>query len=541
MIGKKKKNKENSKKEKLKIIERFKKYISSICYKFYNSKLGSKVRKILEWVLRKVEKSIRFELMIVIAGCFIVAFLFYGFANRILAENRTVTTIEYDLDGIQLKANNIATKLSSGEKYYSSETEIDGINDLDEVNDLEGIDGLNDEKSIMNILNDFNNGKAKIYLTDLDGKILYNINGDGEERLDIYTILDKSNTIKNEGEERTYLYPVNISGDRAYLVYYESPTPYISYDYYTDTNSFLALILSVIVFISIFIIVTNKKMKYIEEIASGVRMISSGDLSYRVEEKGKDEIKNLATNINIMASEIQNRIEAERRSEKTKNELITNVSHDLRTPLTSVMGYIGLIKAGKYDNEEMMKEYLNIAFNKSNQLKELIEDLFEYTKVNNRGIILDKNKVNIIEFLSQIIEEYIPIFEKNDIEIINKFSHEKILVEIDASKMVRVFENLFSNAIKYSYKPGKVIVSVSENNGYVTISIKNRGESIPKEKIERLFDRFYRVDEARNSNVNGSGLGLAIAKSIINLHYGDIWAECIDDNISFYIKLKSIK
>ena len=125
-------------------------------------------------------------------------------------------------------------------------------------------------------------------------------------------------------------------------------------------------------------------MKYLEEIAAGVRFISSGDLSYRVEEKGKDEIKNLAENINNMASEIQERMEAERRAEKTKSELITNVSHDLRTPLTSVMGYIGLIKAGKYEDENMMKEYLDIAFNKSNQLKELIEDLFNIVDIHTK-------------------------------------------------------------------------------------------------------------------------------------------------------------
>ncbi len=104
--------------------------------------------------------------------------------------------------------------------------------------------------------------------------------------------------------------------------------------------------------------------------------------------------------------------------------------------------------------------------------------------------------------------------------------------------MVRVIENLFSNAIKYSFKPGKVVVSSFEDNGYVTIAIRNKGENIAKEKVERLFDRFYRVDEARNSNVKGSGLGLAISKNIVKLHDGEIWADCIGNDISFYIKLK---
>lgn len=526
MIGKKK---EKVKKERIGLFKRFKNFLIKIFYKFYNSKLGIKIRELIEWLFRRIEKSIRFELMVVFAICFVASFLFYGFANNMLAKNRTITRLEYDSGEIQSKAYYIAKELSGEDDHYKSEE-----------NSYGGIRGLGDERSIKELLSRYNNGKAKIYLTDLDGKILYKINGDIQEKLDIYTILDRSNTVQEDGAERVFIYPVNINGDRAYLVYYQTPTPYITYEYYTDTNSFLALILSVIVFISIFIIVTNKKMKYIEEIASGVRIISSGDLSYRVEEKGKDEIKNLAENINNMASETQSRIEAERRSEKTKSELITNVSHDLRTPLTSVMGYIGLIKDGKYEDDAMMKEYLNIAFNKSNQLKELIEDLFEYTKINNQGIVLDKNKVNIVEFLSQIIEEYIPIFEENEIEVVKKFVDERAIVEIDAGKMVRVFENLFSNAIKYSYKPGEVIVSTYENNGYVNIVIKNKGENISKEKVERLFDRFYRVDEARNSNVKGSGLGLAISKNIVKLHDGKIWAECVGNDVSLCIKLKCI-
>ncbi|MBD7915908.1 HAMP domain-containing protein [Clostridium sp. Sa3CUN1] len=517
MIGRKNKN---QKKEKIGLIQILKNLILRIIYKFYNSKLGIKIRSFLEWIYRRIEKSIRFELMVVFAICFLASFLFYGFANNMLVKDRTITRIEYDSAQIQSNAYSIAQNLSGGYGY--------------EVN------GLEDEIAINEILNNYNDGKAKIYLTDLDGNILYKVNGDAKDKLDIYNILDRSNNIQDEGAERVVIYPVKIGGDRAYLIYYQTPTPYLSYEYYTDTNSFLALVLSVIIFISIFIIVTNKKMKYIEEIASGVRIISSGDLSYRVEEKGKDEIKNLAENINNMAAEIENRIEAERRSEKTKSELITNVSHDLRTPLTSVMGYIGLIKDGKYENEVVMKEYLNIAFNKSNQLKELIEDLFEYTKLNNRGVLLEQNKINIVEFLSQIIEEYIPIFEENNIEIVKKFVDEKSIVDIDAGKMVRVFENLFSNAIKYSFKPGKVIVSTYESGGYVSISIKNKGESIPKEKIDRLFDRFYRLDEARNSNTKGSGLGLAISKNIIELHKGKIWAECVGNDISFFIKLKCI-
>ena len=516
MIGKKKKQKE--KKEGL---------FKRIFYKLYNSRIGLNIKALLEWLHERIEKSIRFEIIIVFLICFVISFFFYGFARNILSREVTTSYLEYDTGTIKSNAISLRSKLTteSSENYYDEDSRPTDLKDSERIN---------------NILYEYKNDKTKIYITDLDGKILYAINGEYQDKIDIYAVMDRSNFISDESSERAFIYPIKIGEDRAYLIYYGIPTPYISYNNYIDENSFLALLLSVIIFIAVFIIITNKKMRYIEEIAAGVRIISNGDLSYRINEKGKDEIKILAQDINTMAKEIQDRIEAERRAEKTKGELITNVSHDLRTPLTSVMGYIGLIKEGKYENEDVMKEYLNIAFNKANQLKLLIDDLFEYTKLNNKGILLEKTKINIIEFLSQIVEEYIPMFEENKLTLEKKFLDDKIMVEIDPIKIVRVFENLFSNAIKYSIKPGEVTISQYREGDYCTITIKNKGEYIPKEKVERLFDRFYRVDEARNSNIKGSGLGLAISKNIIDLHDGMIFAKAHENEITFFVRLKAV-
>ena len=515
MIGKKKKEKE----QKQSLLKR-------IFYKLYNSKLGIKVRNLADWLHERIEKSIRFEIIVVFLICFVSSFFFYGFAKGILSREVTTSNLEYDVESI--KENVIYLRNDLTESSYS-------------YDENKGINSLEDKEKINEVLNRYKSDNRKIYITDLDGKILYNVNGEYQDKIDIYSVMDKSNSISDVSAERAFIYPIKLGEDRAYLIYYGIPTPYISYNNYTTENSFLALILSVIIFIAVFIIITNKKMRYIEEIAQGVRIISNGDLSYRINERGKDEIKFLAQDINNMAEEIQNRIEAERKAEKTKSELITNVSHDLRTPLTSVMGYIGLIKEGKYENEETMKEYLNVAFNKANQLKVLIEDLFEYTKLNNNGITLEKTKLNIIEFLSQIIEEYVPIFEENNLNLEKKFLDDKAMVEIDPVKMVRVFENLFSNAIKYSVKPGDVKISQYIEGNYCIISIRNKGEYIPKEKVERLFDRFYRVDEARNSNIKGSGLGLAISKNIVDLHKGMIFAKSNENEITFFVKLKIIE
>ena len=238
-----------------------------------------------------------------------------------------------------------------------------------------------------------------------------------------------------------------------------------------------------------------------------------------------------------MAKEIGEKIQAERTAEKTKADLITNVSHDLRTPLTSVMGYIGLVIQERYKDEEEMKEYLNIAFSKAERLKLLIEDLFEYTKLNNSGISLSKTQVDLAEFLSQLIEELTPLLDEHKLTVYKKFEVERLIVAVDPSKMLRVFENLLTNAIKYSYKPGEILVGLYEKDNKAIIVFRNKGDHIPKEKTEKLFDRFYRVDESRNADTGGSGLGLAISKNIVELHEGEIFAESVGDNVSFYVKL----
>ena len=279
-------------------------------------------------------------------------------------------------------------------------------------------------------------------------------------------------------------------------------------------------------------------MKYLDEIAIGLKIIASGNLNYRIEERGTDEIKNIAYNINYMAKEIGEKINIERDAEKTKTDLITNVSHDLRTPLTSVMGYIGLVIQKRYKDENEMNEYLNIASNKAERLKVLIDDLFEYTKYNNNGITLNKSQVNLSEFLSQLIEELMPILDENNLSVYKKFECEKAIVQIDPIKMLRVFENLLTNAIKYAYKPGEVVIALYEKENKAVVVFRNKGDHLSKEKTDKLFDRFYRVDESRNTSTGGAGLGLAISKNIVELHGGKIWADSVGNNISFYVELE---
>ncbi|MBV1821488.1 HAMP domain-containing histidine kinase, partial [Bacteroidales bacterium MSK.15.36] len=276
---------------------------------------------------------------------------------------------------------------------------------------------------------------------------------------------------------------------------------------------------------------------YIQEIADAVKEVSNGNLKYRVQQKGNDELSKLADNINIMTSELNKRIEKERQIEKTKSELITNVSHDLRTPLTSILGYLNLIKDGKYSSEEEMMDFIKIAYNKSEKLKVLIDELFEYTRLSSEGIKIVREKIALDELIEQLVEEFIPVFSESTIEIEKNIEH-SINIDADGDKLVRVFENLFMNAIRYSYKPGIIKINLIDENGYAKFSITNKGKSLSKEEVNKLFDRFYRVEKSRAETTGGTGLGLAISKSIVSLHGGEIWGSCEGEEITFYVKLK---
>ena len=484
------------------------------------SKIIDSIELLVSMIKTKIEKSIRFELMLVIAICFIISFFFYSFTNNFLKREYTEPQISYDYD--------VAERLAS-----SLVEQIENQNIL-----------LTDKKEIDEILSNVPSSD-KCYITDLDGNILFKTEGVSEEVIDIYSALKDAMTSSNYEKigvikEKKYIMPLKVGTDRVYLIYSKIPEADITYTTIIKSNSSLAIFLTCIVFIISFVIITNSKMKYLDEIAIGLKIIASGNLNYRIEERGTDEIRNIAYNINYMAKEIGEKIDAERDAEKTKTDLITNVSHDLRTPLTSVMGYIGLVIQKRYKDEKEMNEYLNIAFNKAERLKVLIDDLFEYTKYNNNGITLNKSQVNLPEFLSQLIEELMPMLDENNLTIFKKFECEKVIVFIDPIKMLRVFENLLTNAIKYAYKPGEIIIGLYRNDDKAVIVFRNKGEHLTKEKTDKLFDRFYRVDESRNTSTGGSGLGLAISKNIVELHGGKIYADSIGDNISFYVELDMI-
>lgn len=288
--------------------------------------------------------------------------------------------------------------------------------------------------------------------------------------------------------------------------------------------------------IIIIYLLVRRKADYIVNICNGIKVISEGNLEYRIEIEGHDELATLSKEINNMSLKLKTKIEEEKAAERLKTELITNVSHDLRTPLTSLIGYMQLAANDNIRIEEKDK-YAKISLEKSKKLKVLIDDLFEYSKLESGGIKLEKTKVNIIEIIEQSIGELSIQAKERNIEFNKTFKNTKVDLLIDPRKIARVFENILENAVKYSAEGNKVNINLQENDKKLIISFENITDNFSEENIEMVFNRFYRTDESRNSETSGSGLGLAIAKSIVELHEGEIWVESKGNRFIIIIQL----
>ena len=386
------------------------------------------------------------------------------------------------------------------------------------------------------ILTDEINGlNGKVYFLDSNGTIIFKNSSDFIEKINIEDALEKS--LNNKSDSDFFLmYPTVFNGDVHYLINMDTLTGYEVY-YYSSSIGLFAILSGTLCFILLLFKLIKNKLEYIQYISQSLKEISTGNLDYSVTITGDDELSQVAENINYMEAELKNHIEKESAAQKTKNELITNVSHDLRTPLTLIIGYLGLVKDKNFNTEEEMSNYLNIAYSRAENLKSLIDDLFEYTKLSNRGIELNKSTISINNLLIQLTEEMLPIANEKQMDIIPNIPKDRIELQCDVQKITRVFENLISNAIKYNHENTPININLENNSNNVIISITNKSTDIKEEELPKLFDRFYRAEESRNSSTGGSGLGLAISKTIVELHSGTIWAELQGDIISFNVSL----
>lgn len=284
------------------------------------------------------------------------------------------------------------------------------------------------------------------------------------------------------------------------------------------------------------VIYSLKKSLDISIINDGLKKINSGDLEYNLNNTSEREVKELVQNINKIKEGYKISLNEQIKNEKLKTELISNVSHDLKTPLTSIINYVNILKDPNITEEER-KDYLNILDKNSRRLKSLIEDLFEVSKLNSGKMKIQKEKIDIVSLVHQGIGEYSNLYEEKNIEFKVNSNCDEIILDLDGKLMSRAFENLIVNALKYSLSNTRVYIDISNKENEVEVSFKNISNYEMDFNTKDIFEQFTRADKSRNSSVEGSGMGLAITKSVIELHNGEIRIEIEGDMFKIYFSI----
>ncbi|MBF7123562.1 HAMP domain-containing sensor histidine kinase [Pediococcus pentosaceus] len=279
-----------------------------------------------------------------------------------------------------------------------------------------------------------------------------------------------------------------------------------------------------------------KQMQF-RHIIAELHYIANGHFDHRIPFELSGDHQRVVDSVNSLVDSVISSMEEERALKQSKDDLITNVSHDLRTPLTSIIGYLRLIEDRQFKNEDDILKYTHTAYLKSIQMKSLVEDLFEYTKVSQSNPHLTINTINVDSMLQQLAASFELEAKQKHFVITSQCTPKDLEITGDAEKIGRVFNNLITNALKYGNGGKNIFLSAKQINDTVIFEVANDGEKVPAEALGKLFDRFYRVEGSRSKATGGTGLGLAIAQSIVEMHNGTIEAHSNDKRTSFVIQL----
>lgn len=272
--------------------------------------------------------------------------------------------------------------------------------------------------------------------------------------------------------------------------------------------------------------------KYFNEISAGLDAV--------VEDTGQiqlsPEMEFMQNKLIAARSMLRKRQELAHQEEQRKNDLVVYLAHDIKTPLTSVIGYLSLLSEVTDMPEKQREKYLSITLEKANRLETLINEFFEITRFNLQSIPLDKQQINLSFMLLQMADEFYPLLSLQN-RSVQVDVLENLMLFGDPDKLARVFNNILKNAVAYSSENTTIQIRAEKKEQNIQIQFQNHGIMIPPEKLESIFEKFYRLDSARSTNTGGAGLGLAIAKEIIAAHGGTIHAQSNPEHTTFTILL----
>ena len=309
----------------------------------------------------------------------------------------------------------------------------------------------------------------------------------------------------------------------------------------TQIWSYQRIIIALFVVIDAWVVWWRLRRRYhlyqMNHIIGELHYIAQGHLDHRIPFRLKGSEQHVISSVNALVDSAVKSMDDERKIEKSKDELITNVSHDLRTPLTSIIGYLGLIEDKQYQSEEDILKYTHTAYEKAKQMKNLVEDLFEYTKVQQHGAPVNIMRIDLNQLLEQLTASFELEGQHRGIEISSKVVPNPLMIEADPEKLGRVFNNLVANAFKYGNGASYIRVDARQRADQVEVTVANDGTPIPAQSLDHLFERFYRAEASRSRATGGTGLGLAIVKSIVDLHHGTVTVTSDENETALVVTL----
>ncbi|MCB5873768.1 HAMP domain-containing histidine kinase [Blautia producta] len=323
-----------------------------------------------------------------------------------------------------------------------------------------------------------------------------------------------------------------------HFIYHDRDEAAVAYLKTFKKYEFWLFLLAILgVFFVVFRMFVGNVSKYFKEINRGIDSLVNEDAQDIVLPA---ELASTERKINSIRHTLTKRKTDAELAEQRKNDLVMYLAHDLKTPLSSVIGYLTLLRDEGQISDELRERYLSISLDKAERLEDLINEFFEITRFNLSNITLVYGKINLTRMLEQLAYEFKPMLAGKNLKL--EFDMQPdIFVSCDANKMQRVFDNLLRNAVSYCNAATSIKIAAEQIEDHVLIKVTNEGNTIPQERLERIFEQFYRLDVSRSSTTGGAGLGLAIAKEIVELHHGQITARSTEGFICFEVSLPLVE
>jgi two-component system sensor histidine kinase VanS len=289
--------------------------------------------------------------------------------------------------------------------------------------------------------------------------------------------------------------------------------------------------------ILIYRLVFYNNIEFFTLIAILIFLVIIFNFSISAEIRLSPELDFMENKLNQIKNNLEKQKKAALEAEQRKNDLVVYLAHDIKTPLTSVIGYLSLLDEAPDMPPEQKAKYVGITLEKAYRLEQLINEFFEITRFNLQTIILNKERINLLFMLQQMADEFYPMLTPAQEKQVSVNVPDGLMLWGDADKLARVFNNILKNALAYSYENSIIDISAQEQDKNIVITFTNQGDPIPPEKLETIFEKFFRLDTSRSTNTGGAGLGLAIAKEIVNAHGGNIFVESNIDKTVFTVVL----